>query len=668
MRDDRHSGITTTGQLGGQKVALAIDPAAMAHIMGVLTDLYSDPELAVIREYATNAWDSHVEAGQSRPIEVELPTPMRTFLTIRDFGIGLDRDDIVDTYSQYGKSTKTDTNAQVGMLGLGCKSALTYAPQFTVTGVKDGRRVQVAVGRDDDGAGSMTVLSDTETDAPNGVEVTVPARERNEIEEKAREFFSVWPEGSVLINGEPPERIDGLWLSDDLCVTDSKGSGRNDDVVVMGGVSYPVPTGDLTVGTQYGHRLVAFVDIGDVHFTPSREALADTEKTKARLTKIETDFAEAAHGKAQTDVDAADTPWEALGVALQWKASITGIEGLTYRGEALPEVYGPDTNTNAWGLEKVWVATTAEAPQYHGRARPTYTRGHRDVPAKQWPVTLFVNGFEPQRMSPSHRAKALKLAEERGLEGYKQIAASCYPVPTAWLKPEQVIAWDDLAAVQLPRAERTGGGGEPRPRGSYYGYTPEDWYYSRSITADQLDAVTGTIYWMTGGKRDNNGSASRLDDVAGKGWVLVNVPRRRQAKFLKDFPNAVHLDRAAWQAMHDRWWARVGDRSRRAIALSTAANRSLLKALNPDKVTDPDLAEAARLARHDVTDLQEKRSRFASACYVATLPEVADPLEAYPLLSTTALGIHPDATYRYLKAEHEHRTVTSYLKTGELPA
>jgi hypothetical protein len=42
--------------------AMSIDPSGMAHVMSVLTNLYADAPLAVLREYATNARDSHVAA------------------------------------------------------------------------------------------------------------------------------------------------------------------------------------------------------------------------------------------------------------------------------------------------------------------------------------------------------------------------------------------------------------------------------------------------------------------------------------------------------------------------------------------------------------------------------------------------------------------------------
>src|SRR6266498_3259199 len=93
--------------LQGEQVDMTIDDDAIDHIMDLLTDLYSDPEMAVLREYSTNARDSHIEAGiADRPIEVSLPTPLSQFLRIRDFGAGLNAEDIREIYSRYGKSTK----------------------------------------------------------------------------------------------------------------------------------------------------------------------------------------------------------------------------------------------------------------------------------------------------------------------------------------------------------------------------------------------------------------------------------------------------------------------------------------------------------------------------------------------------------------------------------
>ena len=264
------------------KVGMGIRTEDMAHIMGVLTDLYSDKELAIIREYATNALDAQVEAGVDRPIEIELPQALSPFLTIRDFGVGLDEESIRDVYSQYGRSTKRTSNDVVGMLGLGCKSALTYTSQFTVTSVKDGVRTVVMVSREADGSGSMTPMAADLTSDPNGTEVRIPisSRDYGSVANKAASFFKYWPAGSVLVDGKAPFPVEGMRLSDDLLITNAWKDSR----IVMGNVAYPAP--ELNDLVPSPSSVVAYVPIGSVDFPPSRESLMETKTTKETIEKI----------------------------------------------------------------------------------------------------------------------------------------------------------------------------------------------------------------------------------------------------------------------------------------------------------------------------------------------------------------------------------------------
>ena len=79
-----------TVQTHGIKLSkeMGIHKEGMGFIQNILrSQIYSDKIMAVIREIAVNAIDSHVEAGcPDRPIEVTLPTRNETTLRIRDFG------------------------------------------------------------------------------------------------------------------------------------------------------------------------------------------------------------------------------------------------------------------------------------------------------------------------------------------------------------------------------------------------------------------------------------------------------------------------------------------------------------------------------------------------------------------------------------------------------
>lgn len=103
------------------------------------TTLYSDKPLAVCREYITNAWDAHVDAGKGDlPIHISIPTSFNPMLKIRDFGKGLSKNDVLHLFTSYGESGKRHTDDMVGGFGLGSKSAFCYVPSFTVVSYHGG--------------------------------------------------------------------------------------------------------------------------------------------------------------------------------------------------------------------------------------------------------------------------------------------------------------------------------------------------------------------------------------------------------------------------------------------------------------------------------------------------------------------------------------------------
>ena len=118
-------GVMTQGVFG-------ISEKDQAHILQILRDrLYTNKILAVLREYGSNAWDEHRDAGiPDRPIKVALPTRLVPALVIRDYGRGLSESDVLNVYVKYGASTKRESDVAVGMLGIGAKSAFAYADSF----------------------------------------------------------------------------------------------------------------------------------------------------------------------------------------------------------------------------------------------------------------------------------------------------------------------------------------------------------------------------------------------------------------------------------------------------------------------------------------------------------------------------------------------------------
>lgn len=295
MKINHSTGTVESTLNGNDSTAMRIDSSGMAHIMSLLTNLYSDAPLAVLREYATNARDAVIEAGTGAPVEVTLPTPLNPTLVIQDYGTGLTETEIVHIYAQYGTSTKRDTDEQVGAFGIGSKSALTLGTQFVVTAVKDQRKTVAVFGMDESGVGTVNITHRADTSDHNGVTVSIGINDTAPFEDAARRLFRTWPTGSVLVNGEPPASIysAGLSVSDAVHLLPGTEEGL---YVVMGGVPYPVSDSLILAvltnptprhapirGLLNRSSVYATVPIGAVDLAPSREALRDTERTITAL-------------------------------------------------------------------------------------------------------------------------------------------------------------------------------------------------------------------------------------------------------------------------------------------------------------------------------------------------------------------------------------------------
>lgn len=278
----------------------------LAHIFGILRgNLYSNKHSAIIREYCTNANDAHVEAGiPDRPIEICVPTQFCNQFTVRDYGMGLSESDVENVFASYGASTKRGTNSQVGMLGIGSKSAFCYVDSFTIISYHDGMKKTYNAFIDESGIGKISKFLEEPTNE-TGLEIQIAIKQhdnynfRYQIKNTLR-FMNPVPK---IVNDKSLEeelRDYTFFIENDKWAIGSYiASSRI--VLVMGNITYPVNLNSLDL-TNDVHRVfqnqasneiksvIIKAGIGSVKPSASRESLEYDKQTSEYLQTVLTEI------------------------------------------------------------------------------------------------------------------------------------------------------------------------------------------------------------------------------------------------------------------------------------------------------------------------------------------------------------------------------------------
>ena len=291
-----------------KSVSFGIKQDGLAHIFGVLRNqLYSDKILAVVREYSANAVDANVEAGkEDQAIVVTVPNSFDPTFRVRDFGNGLNEEEIRDIYANYGESTKRKSNKLIGQLGLGSKSAFAYGDNFLINSYVNGKKVTYNAYIDPSQIGMIAKMNEEETSEPNGVEICVPVKYADiyGFTSKIKNFFKFWSSkvevrgidiSEISLGNPSVEGTNWKYFSNRQYST-----AAFESVIVMGNVAYPFNTGIMTeeIKNLYSEKIgkvsyspslaynfIFYVDIGTVEVSASREDLQYTDFTKKNIIK-----------------------------------------------------------------------------------------------------------------------------------------------------------------------------------------------------------------------------------------------------------------------------------------------------------------------------------------------------------------------------------------------
>ncbi|QAY01205.1 rIIA protector from prophage-induced early lysis [Aeromonas phage Aswh_1] len=256
--------------------------------------LYKYKIRAFIRELSCNAIDGHKAlelAGGSPPkyFDVTLPSILDLQWKLRDYGIGLDKENIFRLFATYFASSKDQSDDFIGAFGLGSKSPFCYTTNFTVTSYFNGTKTVYSIYMND-GEPNCVPVFEGPSDEPTGVEIVIPVKEDDIptfIKESQYVYFTFDK------NGYYPNykgmSIDLLnykdWENNDCSSPELYKSGV---YAVMGGVPYEIPR-DVFENTlaeiffpPHAKRFVDF-PMGSVNMLPNREELSLDKHTMETL-------------------------------------------------------------------------------------------------------------------------------------------------------------------------------------------------------------------------------------------------------------------------------------------------------------------------------------------------------------------------------------------------
>lgn len=277
-----------------ESFSLGISVENLGHITSILRNsLYSNKIQAVIREVLCNARDVSVLTKTDKPISVTLPRHYQgSTFSVRDYGTGLSKELVESLYSQYGKSTKTNSNLQVGFFGIGKFAPLSYTNNFTIISYYNKIKYIYSCYVDETNIGKITLLSEEPTEEPSGLEISLVINRNdygvfdNELNNFLRYF-----DYPVSINGNDPKPTVDIFAEQDILFNSTSGESG----LIMGGVYYPIKSSSLKLNPEkddeykllklFSYQIMIKAKIGQVNISASRESLEYTPQTISFIVK-----------------------------------------------------------------------------------------------------------------------------------------------------------------------------------------------------------------------------------------------------------------------------------------------------------------------------------------------------------------------------------------------
>lgn len=264
-------------------------------LWSMLQDPYKNNVGSLIREYSSNCFDSHSEANVTDAVHVKMgKDDTGHYWCCEDFGVGLSPERIVNVFMKYLKSTKENTNNQIGMFGLGSKSGLSYTDIVHIRTRFDNIEYTYIL-RKGEKTPRLEKLFEEPTTERNGTLIKIYIKEvKNKWGYKEFETTRFEDECRKQLCYFDNIYFDNCGVNNDYKIIEGKHWKYNTHVqpfstlhLVLGKVAYPIDWDNLQVD-QIDLRVALKFDIGELDIIQTREDVKYTPRTKeAIINKIQ---------------------------------------------------------------------------------------------------------------------------------------------------------------------------------------------------------------------------------------------------------------------------------------------------------------------------------------------------------------------------------------------
>ncbi len=288
----------------------------------ILADkLYKYPIRAIVREGAANAIDAHrVIKKPLNEWELTIPNSINPTFAIEDHGVGMDDDEINEIYTTFFKSTKSSSNDQTGMFGLGSKTPFSYTKQFIVESSKNGFKNIYSMHSENGIPEVARINPEPIPTDKTGTKISFAVKKEDfyEFYDAIITSSATWP-GLPKMNGSDEffsyvrrkiysnlsglqilENTNKIYSSKEIVPGNEDKSfinlGNRAFSLEMGNVLYYVSLENINIPSEFVHYAnsshnssgigyIIHANIGDVSITPNREDLQYDKKTVEFLKK-----------------------------------------------------------------------------------------------------------------------------------------------------------------------------------------------------------------------------------------------------------------------------------------------------------------------------------------------------------------------------------------------